>query len=129
MRTAIRIILILALAYLLTSCCSMLKIGCKEPDCVVAPKDFPLIVLPEQEPLDVQAPKWIVVTPENSKEVFEQLQKANIDAVIFGLTDEGYETLSISTEKVQGYMLLQRDREAQKDAYYKALQKKMTEKQ
>jgi hypothetical protein len=50
--------------------------------------------------LNLDAPKalkmeqldWIIITEENYKQVFDDLKKKNKDVVLFGLTDDGYET-------------------------------------
>lgn len=44
--------------------------------------------------------EWIVVTVENIDEVKLYLEDNNFDVVIFGLTDEGYESLSKNTSDI-----------------------------
>jgi len=68
----------------------------------------------ERTPLNLDAPKplamdklnWIIITEENYKEVFDQLKKQNKSAVLFGLTDDGYETLAVNFAQVRKYIIL-----------------------
>jgi len=40
--------------------------------------------------------KWILITRENYQQVFEELAKNKKDIVLFGLSDDGYEALSLN---------------------------------
>lgn len=44
--------------------------------------------------LQLEELRWIVITSENSQEVFKKLEEAGIDPVLFGLTDKDYQLLS-----------------------------------
>ena len=58
-------------------------------------------------PLKMEKLDWIIVTEENYKEVFEDLRNKKKDVVIFGLTDDGYEVLSMNNAQVRNYIILQ----------------------
>ena len=58
-------------------------------------------------PLKMEELDWIIVTEENYKEVFEDLRNKKKDVVIFGLTDDGYEVLSMNNAQVRNYIILQ----------------------
>jgi hypothetical protein len=60
--------------------------------------------LPNPQPLKPTPPQWIVITPENQAQVFESLQKQGIDPVLFGITDDGYERLSVDTANTRNYI-------------------------
>ena len=45
-----------------------------------------------------------VITEENAQEVFDRLKEKNKDPVLFGLTDEGYETKSLNDKKTRNYL-------------------------
>lgn len=64
--------------------------------------------LPDPPPLDPSEVKWVVITPDNAEEVFNKLQKQRTDLVLFGLTDDGYERLSINMAKIRNYIDNQR---------------------
>ena len=51
--------------------------------------------------------KWIIVTEQNYKKVFDELRKNNKDVVVFGLTDDNYEVLSMNFAQVRNYIILQ----------------------
>ena len=62
---------------------------------------------------DPEAPKiddlnWIIITSENADEVFAKLQEKNIDPVLFGLTDDDYETLAVNFAQIRAYMIKQK---------------------
>lgn len=63
-----------------------------------------------KEPSSLQARdvEWIVITPENAEEVFHKLREKNIDAVLIGLTDVGYEQLSLQMAEIKNYIAQQR---------------------
>ena len=69
----------------------------------------------EREPLNLPEPltpkleeiKWTIITSDNADEVFAKLKAGNIDPVLFGLTDEGYEALSKNFAQIRAYMLQQ----------------------
>jgi len=62
---------------------------------------------------DPEAPKiddlnWIIITSENADEVFAKLEEKNIDPVLFGLTDDDYETLAVNFAQIRAYMIKQK---------------------
>jgi len=65
--------------------------------------------LPSADPLTLNDPDWIVVTPENADEVFAYLREQGSDPVIFGLTDQGYEKLSIDFLRIRQHINTQRN--------------------
>ena len=68
----------------------------------------PLDLSPAKE-LNLKDPNWIVVTPNNADEVFTYLEEEGYDPVIFGLTDQGYEELSIDFLKIRQHINTQRN--------------------
>ena len=50
--------------------------------------------LPNPEALDLEKVRWIIITSENSDQVFAKLEAEGIDPVLFGLTDKEYELLA-----------------------------------
>ena len=71
----------------------------------------------ERQPLDVDADsilvmediKWYIITEDNYKEIFDKLKKNKQDPVIFGVTDEGYETLSVNFANIRNYIIMNRN--------------------
>lgn len=64
--------------------------------------------LKHPQPISPLEVKWVVITPENAEEVFKKLKEKGTDLVLFGLTDEGYERLSINVAKFRDYIDNQR---------------------
>ena len=66
----------------------------------------------KREPLNLDQPdvadfenlQWYIINSENAEEVFAKLKKKNVDPVLFGLTDEGYEALSKNFAQIRHYI-------------------------
>ena len=65
--------------------------------------------LPMPAPLRPSSPQWIVITPENAERVWAELKKRNVDLVLFALTDDGYEELSIDAANIRDFIATQRE--------------------
>lgn len=74
--------------------------GTKQVEVVSAPLERVPLVLPKVDKLQTDPIEWYVITPENQSEVFDLLEKKNYDVVLFGITDEGYENLSVNMAKI-----------------------------
>ena len=64
--------------------------------------------LPDPETPRIQDLNWIIITSENADEVFAKLKEQNIDPVLFGLTDDDYETLAVNFAQIRAYMIKQK---------------------
>jgi hypothetical protein len=64
--------------------------------------------LPDPEPLKAREVEWIIITPENAQEVFAKLKEKNVDIVLFAVTDDGYEALSLSMAEIRNHIARQR---------------------
>ena len=64
--------------------------------------------LPDPETPIVNELNWIIITSDNSEEVFAKLKEKNIDPVLFGLTDDDYETLAVNFAQIRAYMIKQK---------------------
>lgn len=65
--------------------------------------------IPDPEPVKFGTVKWVVVTPENSAQIFEQLNKDGVDAVLFSLTDDSYEQLATDLAELRSWIVRQRE--------------------
>jgi hypothetical protein len=65
--------------------------------------------LPMPAPLKPTSPQWIVITPENAERVWAELKKRNVDLVLFALTDDGYEELSVDAANIRNFIATQRE--------------------
>ena len=50
----------------------------------------------------------MLITPENAEKVWADLEKKKYDIVLFGLTDKGYENLSVNLAKIKQMVLQQK---------------------
>jgi hypothetical protein len=99
------LILIISLS-LLSGCSSLNLFGSKVDPVVVqteAIERTPLN-LPDPPPVKPSSMKWVIITPENADAVWEKLKKSNTDLVLFGLTDNGYENLSVTMMEIRNYI-------------------------
>ena len=64
--------------------------------------------LPDPTPPRAREIEWIIVTPENATAVWQRLRDANTDVVVFALTDDGYETLSLTMAELRNFIAQQR---------------------
>lgn len=113
-------VLIPILTLSLSGCASLSLFGGGPKSIEVAKKaeERTKLNIAEPEPLDLQSPKWIIITPENSSEVWPRVKEENEDVVLFGLTDQGYETLSIMIAELRNFINTQRIIIQQYKQYY-----------
>ena len=64
--------------------------------------------LADPAPLRNKPVEWILITPANAEQVFAELKEKNVDLVLFGLTDDGYESLSVTMAELRNYIATQR---------------------
>ena len=64
--------------------------------------------LKDPPPLEARDVQWIIITPENAEAVFQRLRDENIDVVLIGLTDVGYEQLSLTMAEIKNYIAQQK---------------------
>lgn len=70
------------------------------------------------EPVTPRRIKWFIITEENSNEIFADLEKKKYDPVLFGLTDDDYENLSMNLVELRKYIIQQKEIiKAYKDYY------------
>jgi hypothetical protein len=60
------------------------------------------------EPLQARELEWVIVTPENAEQVWSKLKENNTDLVLFAITDDGYETLSLNIAALRNHIAQQR---------------------
>lgn len=83
------------MALLALTGCSSLKI----PQVLkvdTAPVEKHSLKVPKVDQYDARKLEWIVLTPENVDEVFARLKDSETDLVLFAVTDDGYQNLSLN---------------------------------
>ncbi len=114
MKSILNVLPLLILTTFLLSSCSSVK------QLEVFKTEVPRAKLDLSDP---EAPKiddlnWIIITSENADEVFAKLEEKNIDPVLFGLTDDDYETLAVNFAQIRAYMIKQKLTLQQYREYY-----------
>ena len=70
------------------------------------------------EPLNLKSPRFVIIHPENSEQVWKTLKENGNDVVLFGLTDDDYETLAIMMAEIRNFIITQRVIIEQYKQYY-----------
>lgn len=68
------------------------------------PVEKPELVLPNADRIQTRDVKWIVITPDNYEEVFNQLAKEGKQVVLFAVTSDGYENLALNMSDIRAYI-------------------------
>lgn len=101
--------LLILLTIPLISGCSLFNLGTVDPVTINKKAvERTRLELSEPKPLQPKVPHWIVITPENSNEIWEKLKKDGTDLVLFALTDDGYEELAINISELRALIAQQR---------------------
>ena len=72
----------------------------KELNVTTKPIEKPVLVLPDVDTLNLKDVEWFVINEENVEEVWARLSDDKKDIVLFGLTDDGYEKLSLNMSDI-----------------------------
>ena len=107
--------LLILTTFLLSSCSSVKQLEVFKTEVPRTKLD-----LPDPETPRIQDLNWIIITSENADEVFAKLKEQNIDPVLFGLTDDDYETLAVNFAQIRAYMIKQKLTLDQYREYYEA---------
>ena len=93
----------------------------------IKPADRVPLNLPNTDTINQKEVKWIIVTSENVEEVFHKLTKNGVDGAIFGLTDTGYENLSLNIASIRKLVQQQQAIIIAYEEYYKDQDNALTE--
>lgn len=70
------------------------------------------------DPISAKPFKWVVVTQDNATAVFTQIEKDGANPVLFGLTDDGYQQLSITVGEMRNLIAQYREILIKYQEYY-----------
>lgn len=97
--------------------------GCSKPveeiQVSAKPVDKPELVLPYADPITTRDVKWVIITPENYESVFSNLSKSGEAVVLFALTSDGYENLSLNLSDIRAFIQQQQAIIIAYEGYYK----------
>lgn len=104
-----------------------LLVGCtstpRQIEISAKPINKPNLVLPPVDQLRLKEVEWIVITQDNYEEVFAKLLKDKKDPALIGLTDDGYETLSLNMSDIMKLLAQQKQIIAAYQNYYEDSEK------
>ena len=95
------VLLSLILITFLTSCSSVKKLSIFKEE-VAREK----LNLNTPTPLELENLRWIIITSENSDEVFKKLEEQGIDPVLWGLTDKDFELLAKNFAQIRNQLVI-----------------------
>ena len=98
------VLLSLTLIMSLTSCSSVKKLEIFKTEVEREKLD-----LKKPTPLELEKLQWIIITSENAEEVFNRLEEAGIDPVLFGLTDKDFELLAKNFARIRNQLKITND--------------------
>ena len=99
MSKAVKITVSLVFAAFITGCASTQTRPVERVEIKTTPIERPELTLPSVDRFTARDVNWIIITPENAEEVFASLQAQGSPVALFGLTDTGYENISINTQE------------------------------
>lgn len=116
----LKIALLIITVTSILSACSSVRPTPVEIITVTEPR--PNIVLPKVDEFRARNVEWIVVTPENVEQVFNDLKDKNMSVVLFSLSDTGYENISLNMADIIKLIQQQQSIIAAYERYYEAKQ-------
>ena len=110
----------LLLSINLTGCASWNIFGekVKPVEVVAKPVEKTPLNIVQPDPLTLNAIKWVVITKENSEKVFAKLESTGDSVVLFGLTSDGYQQLSMTIAEMRTLIATQRQIIIKYQEYY-----------
>jgi len=112
MKNQIRNVLLLSIGSLLLSSCASFSLFNKDKVKEVKVETVEVkrekLNLKTPLPIELLDPSWIIIHPSNAEEVWEVLKDDKKDIVLFALTDEGYQSLSVNLTKLRNIIEQQR---------------------
>ena len=97
-------LLVILVAVFLNGCSSVQKLDIFKTEVKREP-----LALTLPEPLKGEELKWYIVNSDSAEEVLDKIKKGGDDPVVFGLTDEGYESLTKNFAQIRAYIIKQRE--------------------
>ena len=95
----------------LSGCASFDLFGKREKPIEITTKaaDKTPLDIANPDPLKLKPVEWVVVTPANQEEIFKKVEEKGGDAVIFGLTSDGYQQLAVTIAELRNLINTQRN--------------------
>lgn len=104
----LHIVLLLAVSIGLSGCGSWFRKPVQPIQVAAKPVEKTPLAIENPQPLRLKPVDWIVVTPQNWEDVFKQMQSKDQNLVLFGLTSDGYQALSLTIAELRNLINTQR---------------------
>ena len=111
----------LILVTFLTSCSSVKELSIFKEE---VPRQQ--LNLQKPTPLEMEKIHWIIITSENSEEVFAKMKEDGMDPVIFGLTDNDFQLLSKNFARIRNQLKVTNDLLDKYKEYYESSEENNT---
>ena len=105
----------LILVTFLTSCSSVKELSIFKEE---VPRQE--LNLQKPTPLEMEKIHWIIITSENSEEVFAKMKEDGMDPVLFGLTDDDFQLLSKNFARIRNQLKVTNDLLDKYKEYYES---------
>jgi polyphosphate kinase len=92
----------------------------QELDIFTKPVERVPLNLANPETPEMEELKFIIIHSENAEQVFAKMKEQNKDPVLFGLSDDDYETLAKNFAQIRAYMIKQQQIIDQYKEYYES---------
>jgi hypothetical protein len=94
----------------LTGCASWSIFGnrVKPVEVIAMPIEKTPLRIADPDPLSLKSTEWTVITKDNAEEVFARLEADKDSMVLFGLTSDGYQQLSMTIAEMRSFIATQR---------------------
>lgn len=122
------IVLLLIVSLTSTGCASWFRKPVDPIQVAAKPVEKTPLAIENPQPLRLRPLDWIVITPQNWEEVFKQMQTKEQNLVLFGLTSDGYQALSVTIAELRNLINTQRIIIQQYKDYYEPVKPKVPEK-
>ncbi len=122
--SAVAILFTIPLLFSITGCQSVKTVKVLSP-----PVDSVALNPPDVDDLKLGPVDWFIVTPENIEDVFKRLEEQKTDVVLFGITDDGYKSLSLNLAQIRQLLLQQQAIITAYKEYYKETEKRISDQQ
>ena len=113
----------LILVTFLTSCSSVKELSIFKEE---VPRQE--LNLQKPTPLEMEKIHWIIITSENSEEVFAKMKEDGMDPVLFGLTDDDFQLLSKNFARIRNQLKVTNDLLDKYKEYYESSEENNTAK-
>lgn len=67
------------------------------------------LALPDPSPLQLKPVRWKIITPDNVEQVWKELAASGSEVVLFAVTADGYEQLSLDFADIRNHIATQRN--------------------